>query len=121
MTTKELKTEFESKLENLKKRSRAWLIVLGVAVILAFVLLFTVFRKQPATDQSYKQEIERLQEKIEFLEQSNALRNSIISQHDKRLLENRKTETIIKHHYEQIPVNVTNLSREQLRSEVTNY
>lgn len=117
MIIKELQLLFET----YKKRSRRWLIALAVAVIIGIALLFTVFGKQPAVDQSYKEEIKHLQDKIELLEQSNALRDSIIAGFDQKLLDNRKTETIIKHHYDQIPVVVRDLSREDLRKQVTNY
>lgn len=117
MTIKELQLLFET----YRKRSRNWLIALGVAVILGFVLLFTVFKPKGEVDQSYKLEIERLQQKIELLEQSNILRDSIIAGHDQKLLENRKTETKIITRYERIPVDVRDLSREDLRKQVTDY
>ena len=113
--------DLQEQLNNLKSKFSVWLIVLIAAVALAVILLITVFRPKGKVDESYKLEIERLQEKVELLEQSNALRDSIIAGHDQRLQENRKTETIIKHHYDKIPSTVTNLDREQLRREVANY
>lgn len=120
-TLKDLQEQIDKLTGKIKTRDTAWLIAAGVAFILIVLLLLTVFKGKGEIDQSYKLEIERLQDKIEGLERESALRDSIISQHDQKLLENRKTETIIKHHYDKISVDVPKLNNDQLRNEITNY
>lgn len=117
MTIEDIKAE----VDKLKRKSTQSMIAAIVAVILLIVLAFAVFRQQPKTDDSYKVQMQHLQDKINLLEQSNALRDSLIHLHDAKLLENRKTETIIKHHYDKISVDVPKLNNNQLKDEITNY
>lgn len=113
--------DIQIQIDRMKAKGITWLIVLGVALLVGFLLMIVVFTPNRKPDDSYKKDIQRLQEKIDLLEQSNTLRDSIISQHDQKLLENRKTETIIKHHYDKISVDVPKLNNNQLRDEITNY
>lgn len=97
-------------------RSRNWLIVFGLAVIILLVLLIVVFRK--TTKDPY---IEQGSKEIELLKRNNALLDSLLKSKDTVLIENKKTETRIITKYENIPADVRSLDREQLRREVTNY
>src|SRR5688572_26659831 len=105
MTIKELETKFHSELENLKKRSRTWLIVLGVAVILVVVLLFTVFKRKDDNPKIEALEIQLQAEKerVKLLEEKLPLYDSLLANQQRQLDGNKKTELIIKHHYDKIP------------------
>lgn len=119
MTVKELQFLFET----WKKRSRTWLIILGVAVILGFVLLFTVFGKQKDNPkiEALQKELEGEKARVKILEEKLPLYDSLLANQQRQLDNNRQTETKIIHHYEKIPATVRDLTREQLRNEVTNY
>jgi hypothetical protein len=119
MTIYNLQTE----LENLKRRSRNWLIALGVAVFIIIVLLITAFRKKEDNSKLRALEIQLEGEKarVKALEEKLPLYDSLLANQQRQLDNNRATETKIIHHYEKIPAAVRDLTREQLRSEVTNY
>lgn len=96
-------------------------IVAVVGLILLVVLLITVFRKKPETNQEYLQEIKALDQKIDALQQGNALRDSIILDQLEDIKKSKQTQTQIIHRYEQIPNNVMSLDRDELRRQVTDY
>lgn len=123
MTIKELETKFHSELESLKKRSRTWLIVLGVAFILVLVLLFTVFKRKDNNSKidALQQDLETEKARVEALESKLPLYDSLLANQQRQLDGNRQTETIIKHHYDKIYVDVPKLNNNQLRDEITNY
>lgn len=132
MTTKELETYLllhEQKIETfVKARSRNWLIAGGVAVLLVALLFFQVFKRQVKEKEEFLKEVAqrdrelKLQkEKVAALEFANSAQDSIISNLNEALKNNRTTETRIITKYEKIPNTVRDLNREQLRGEVTNY
>lgn len=96
-------------------------IVAGVGLVLLVILLITVFRKKPETNQEYLQEIKALDQKIDALQQGQALRDSIILDQLEDIKKSKQTQTQIIHRYEQIPNTVRDLSKDQLRGELSKY
>lgn len=132
MTKKEIETYLllhEQKIETfVKSRSRNWLIAAGVAFILFIVLVVVIFRKQKPTNEAYKIEMQKLDEKlmrsegkIENLEEVIKHQDSVILHMDEAYKRNRPIETRIIHSYERIPFDINSLNREELRKSVTNY
>lgn len=109
--------DLQIQINKLKSRGRNWLIALGVAIVLAVVLLITVFKPKQRVDPR----IDALEDQIEHLKKSNQFIDSLIAEKDTLYIENRKTETKIIERYERIPIDVRALDREQLRREVSNY
>jgi Tfp pilus assembly protein PilN len=101
---------------------RRVLIIGGVAVALAIVLLVTVFRAKPADPRidELNGKIEVYQQQIEQLQQKQAAYDSTLQLLQEQYQANRKTETIIKHHYDKIPVN-TPSDKPGLRREFADY
>lgn len=118
--------DIQTQIDRMKALGRTWLIVGAVAVILAIILLITVFR--PKRDSANMMRVQALdsvikyqQATIDALQRSNQIQDSIIAGLDQKYSENRKTETRIIHQYEKIPSTVRDLNREQLRGEIANY
>lgn len=132
MTKKEIETYLllhEQKIETfVKSRSQNWLIAAGVAFVLFIVLVVVIFRKQKPTNEAYKIEMQKLDEKlmrsegkIENLEEVIKHQDSVILHMDEAYKRNRPIETRIIHSYERIPFDINSLNREELRKSVTNY
>jgi septal ring factor EnvC (AmiA/AmiB activator) len=119
----------EQKVEGfVKARSRNWLIAFAVAFVLFIVLVVVIFRKQPATDQSYKKEIQQLDSTIKYQQKTidalnvyNESQDSLISNLNEKLKSNKTTETRIIHSYEKIPSDVRSYSKDSLRRAITEY
>jgi uncharacterized coiled-coil protein SlyX len=132
MTSKELETYLllhEQKVEGfVKTRSRNWLIAFAVAFVLFIVLVVVIFRRQPATDESYKGKIEQLDSTIKYQQKTidalnvyNESQDSLISNLNEKLKSNKTTETRIIHSYEKIPTDVRSYSKDSLRRAITEY
>lgn len=120
--------EWEHKLETVyKSRKPQWWIVALVGLLLAVILFFTVFRKQPATNEDYKAKVQQLDSTIKYQQKTidalnvyNESQDSLISNLNEKLKSNRPTETRIIHSYEKTPVDVRSYSKDSLRRAVTN-
>ena len=110
--------KLEAEFHRFKKRSTIWQILFGLAVVIAIVLLFTVFRKKESPNEEL---LKSHQQTIEALQRSNALIDSLFKSKDKEYQANRPTETRIITRYEKIPSTVRDLSKEQLRREFTEF
>jgi uncharacterized coiled-coil protein SlyX len=136
MTSKELENyvllmeqRLEDRVETVyKSHSNKWWIVSVVGLILFIVLFFTVFRKQPSTDESYKKEIQQLDSTIKYQQKTidalnvyNESQDSLISNLNEKLKSNKTTETRIIHSYEKIPSDVRSYSKDSLRRAITEY
>jgi Tfp pilus assembly protein PilN len=102
-----------------RKKNRTWLIAAGVGVVLVIVLLFTVFKRKDSTNADAR--IEVLQEQIDNLKRSNVFLDSMIKEQDTLLIINNQKEIKIKERHDKEPTRVPNLTKDQLRSEVTNF
>lgn len=104
-------------------------IVMGVSVVLLAALLITSFKRYSKnSDDQYLKEINQLdstikyqQRYIESLQAGQAERDSIIIRELGRISGNKATQTRIIKEYEKIAPTVNNLSRDELRREVTNF
>lgn len=103
-------------------------IVAGVTVVLLAILLITVFKKRDPVNHDYLNQIHQLdstikyqQRYIESLQAGQAERDSIIIRELGRISGNKATQTRIIKEYEKIAPTVNNLSRDELRREVTNF
>jgi type II secretory pathway component PulM len=123
MTIKELQTHLQTQIDRLKSRSRNWLIAGGIAFMLVIILLFTVFKRKDDNPKIEALEIQLQAEKarVQALEEKLPLYDSLLANQQRQLDGNKKTETIIKHHYDKIYVDVPKLNNNQLRDEITNY
>lgn len=134
MTANEIYTQvliIEQRLEDkIKSHSKNWywLIAVGTAIILFIVLFFTVFKKQKPTDEAYKIEIQKLDEKlmraegkIENLEEVNQQQDSVIRHQNEAYQRNRPIEIRLNKEHDKIPIDVRNLDKLNLRREVATF
>jgi hypothetical protein len=128
MTVKDIETYVDLRVQELKSKSRPWLIVAAVAIVIIIILLVNVFRGKGKPNEDYEKQIRTMdstlkyqQKTIDALQMVNANQDSTIEHLNEAYKNNRPIETRIIHEYEKIPNTVHDLSREQLRREVSNY
>jgi hypothetical protein len=121
MNADEIKNWIELELSDVRdyvrKKNRVWFIVAGVAVALLIFLLFTVFHPKGAVSKQFMKD----QQTIEHLKESNVFLDSLIKEQDTLLIINNQKEIKIKERHDKEPTRVPNLTKDQLRSEVTNF
>jgi type II secretory pathway component PulM len=82
MTIKELQTHLQAQIDRLKTRSRNWLIAAGVALVLAIILLFTVFKKQKEDEtltvlKQQQEQLDRISQEQKKTAEQDRLRDSV--------------------------------------------
>lgn len=127
MTVKQLEAEVSKVRQFVKTRTRLWIIVAAVGVILLTVLFITLTRKARTND-AYENQIRTLDsvvkyqaDKIETLSRYAELLDSSLADLERQYQSNRPRETKIITRYEKIPIDVRAMDREQLRREVAGY
>ena len=125
-TVKQLEQQFTELKAFVQARSRTWLIIAGIALVLIIVLLFTIFKNKGREGSLEK--VRLLDSTIKYQERIITTLQRTIDHQDSLIMDlmdaykkNRPTETRIIHHYDKIPNSVRDLDREQLRREVTNF
>jgi hypothetical protein len=101
----------------LRKRSITWLVLAGVGLVLLIVLWFTVLKPKPTTDPR----VPELQREIDGLKQNNLVLDSLVKVKAEELKTNKTTETKLKTKYDKIPDAVNDLSRDELRKQLSKY
>jgi flagellar biosynthesis/type III secretory pathway M-ring protein FliF/YscJ len=127
-TLKSLQDEVAEIKATVKSKNKWIWISAGAVLVIFIVLFFTVFKNYVPVPQEYKTKIEtlekenaKLDDKVHTLEFINNQQDSTIKNLDRQYQTNRPTETRIIHQYEKIPSSVRDLTKDQLRREITNF
>jgi Na+-transporting methylmalonyl-CoA/oxaloacetate decarboxylase gamma subunit len=128
MTLKQLEARLNKVEGFVKARSRTWLIVAGVGLVLLVILFIAVFRNKGKVDDSYLNQIRQMDSTIKYQQKyidaiisDQNRRDSIIFDELEAIGKSKPIQKRITNDLDKIPSDVKSLDRDGFRREFTDY